>query len=131
VNRIPRVLLRIALLPVGLVRLVSRLLGRLLGTLFAPVTRKFDSSEYLSSLINSLSSAMATRRGLPILVGTALLVVSWITHGIVLAVLVSTANYDRNLYLLCIPFTLVHLGILAGFTGTMLAIPLGQGYKDK
>jgi hypothetical protein len=33
--------------------------------------------------------------------------------------------------LLCIPFTLLHLGVLVGFTGTMLAIPLGQGYKDK
>jgi hypothetical protein len=131
VNRVLRFLPRVLLLPVSLIRLAGRLLGRVVGTLLAPATQKFDSSENLSNLINSLSSSMATQRGLPILVGTALLVLSWITHGIVLVVLVSTDTFDRNLYWLCIPFTLMHLGVLAGFTGTMLAIPLGQGYKDK
>jgi hypothetical protein len=131
VNRVLRFLLRVLLLPVGLIRLAGRLFGRVMGTLLAPVTQKFDSSENLSNLINSLSSSMATQRGLPILVGTGLLVLSWITHGVVLVALVSTDTFDRNLYWLCIPFTLMHLGVLAGFTGTMLAIPLGQGYKDK
>jgi hypothetical protein len=111
--------------------MVGRWFRRVLGILLAPAIQKFDRSENLSNLINSLSSSMATQRGLPILIGTGLLVLSLISHGIVLVVLVSTDSFDRNLYWLCIPFTLAHLGILAGFTGTMLAIPLGQGYKDK
>jgi hypothetical protein len=131
VNRVLRLLLRVIFLPLSLMRMVGRLFGRVLGMLLAPATQRFDSSENLSNLINSLSSSMATQRGLPILVGTGLLVLSLISHGIVLVVLVSTDTFDRNLYWLCIPFTLMHLGVLAGFTGTMLAIPLGQGYKDK
>ncbi len=130
-NRVWRFLLRVVLLPITVLRLFGRLVGRAVGTLFEPAVRRVDASDRLSGLINSLSSAMATQRGLPILVGTALLVVSLIAHAVVLAILVSSDGFDRNLYLLCIPFTLMHLGILAGFTGTMLAIPLGQGYKDK
>lgn len=130
-NRVWRFLLSVILLPVTAVRVIGGLVWRVLGVLFEPVVRRFDASERLSGSINSLSSAMATQRGLPILVGTGLLVASLIAHGVVLVVLVSTDRFDRDLYLLCIPFALLHLGILAGFTGTMLAIPLGQGYKDK
>jgi hypothetical protein len=131
VSGIWRVLLRIILLPVTILRLFGRLVWRGLGTFVEPVTRRLDASERLSNLIGSLSSAMATQRGLPILVGTGLLVASLVAHAVVLVILVSSDGFDRNLYWLCIPFALLHLGILAGFTGTMLAIPLGQGYKDK
>ncbi|NDJ78620.1 MAG: hypothetical protein GYB65_20415 [Chloroflexi bacterium] len=55
---------------------------------------------------------------------------SWIVHGLILVVMVSTNSFDRNLYWLCIPFTLLHVGVLFGFVGIMLATPLGQGYKD-
>lgn len=130
-NRVSRFLLRVILLPVAILRLIGRFIGRTLGTVFEPAVRRIDASEQLSGVINSLSSSMATQRGLPILVGTGFLVASVIAHALVLAILVSRDGYDRNLYWLCIPFTLLHVGILAGFTGTMLAIPLGQGYKDK
>lgn len=130
-NRALRLLLKIVLLPITLLRLIMRPVGRLLNPLFAPAVRVIDSSERLSNSINSLSSAMATQRGLPLVVGTGILILSLIAHGIVLVALVSTDNYDRNLYWLCIPFTLMHVGVLAGFTGAMLATPLGQGYKDK
>lgn len=130
-NRALRVLLKIILLPVTLLRLIGRPVGRLFSPLFAPAIRAFDSSERLSNSIDSLSSSMATQRGLPLVVGTGILILSLIAHGVVLLALVSTDNYDRNLYWLCIPFTLMHVGVLAGFTGAMLATPLGQGYKDK
>ena len=119
------------LLPVNVLRVIGRFVWGVLGALVEPAVQWIDASERLSKLINSLSSAMATQRGLPILIGTGLLVVSLITHAVVLVILVASDGFDRNLYLLCIPFTLMHLGVLAGFTGTMLAIPLGQGYKDK
>jgi hypothetical protein len=121
----------VIVLPVTALRVVGRFVWGMLGALFEPAVRRMDASERLSNLINSLSSAMATQRGLPILVGTALLVASLIAHAVVLVILVASDGFDRSLYLLCIPFTLMHLGVLAGFTGTMLAIPLGQGYKDK
>lgn len=130
-NQASRALLRIILLPLTVLRLIGRLVGRVLRVLFEPAAQRFDASDRLSNLISSLSSAMATQRGLPILVGTGLVVASLIAHAVVLVILVSSDGFDRNLYWLCIPFTMLHLGILAGFTGTMLAIPLGQGYKDK
>jgi small GTP-binding protein len=114
--------------PVGAssVRVVSfplRLAGRLLGVLLAPLGRRFDSSDTLSSLINQLSSSMATQRGLLLMIGTGLLVVSLLVHFAVVVMMVASGSFDRNLYWLCIPFTLVHAGVLIGFTGAMLAAP--------
>jgi hypothetical protein len=131
VNRITRVILSVVLLPFRLVQTVIRLIDRGLGWLLAPVFQQLDASSQLSSMVNSLSSSMATQRGLPLLIGTGLLLISLVAHGLVLAIMVSSDEFGRNLYWLCIPFTLLHVGVLAGFTGAMLAIPLGQGYKDK
>lgn len=74
---------------------------------------------------------MATQRGLLLMIGSGLLITSLITHFIVLVIMVSTDSFDSNLYWLCIPFTLLHVGVLIGFTGAMIATPLGQGYKDE
>jgi len=73
---------------------------------------------------------MATQRGLLLLLGTGLLILSLLVHALTVILLVSSESFDRNLYWLCIPSTLFHLGVLVGFTGVMLAVPLGQGYKD-
>jgi ABC-type polysaccharide/polyol phosphate export permease len=121
----------VVLLPVTLLRLAVRALGRLLGRLLRPFSGFVDSSERLSSAINSLSSSMATQRGLLLVIGTGILALSLVISGAVLVLLVSTDQFDHSLYWLCIPFALLHLGVLAGFTGLMLATPLGQGYKDK
>jgi hypothetical protein len=109
---------------------MGRLLVNILGLLFAPLIHRIDSSEALSTRINSISSSMATQRGLLLMVGTGILALSLVVHGIVMVLMVSTDSFDRNLYLLCVPVTLFHIGVLAGFTGAMLATPLGQGYKD-
>jgi hypothetical protein len=127
VSQIVARLMRVFLLPVRLLRLV----GRAMATVVQPLLSRVDSSGSLSSLIDSLSSSMASQRGLPLIVGTGILVLSLVTHAIVLVALVSTDAYDRNLYWLCIPFSLLHIGVLAGFTGAMLATPLGQSYRDK
>jgi hypothetical protein len=118
-------------LPARLLRYLIWPLQKLLGRLMAGPLEQMDESETLSRLINTLSSSMATQRGLPLMIGTVMLVVSLLTHGIVIGVLVYTSDLSRNLFWLCIPFTLLHLGVLAGFTGAMLATPLGQGYQDK
>jgi len=122
---------RVLAVIVWIIALPFRVAVGLLARLFRPLSVRLDSSKWLSDLINQISSSMATQRGLLLMIGTALLVVSLLAHGLVIIVLVTLADYNRNLYLLCIPSTILHLGVLAGFTGTMLAIPLGQGYQDK
>jgi hypothetical protein len=124
-------LLKIVLLPFTLLRLMIRALERLFSRFLGPLSQRVDSSDRLSSIINSLSSSMATQRGLLLVVGTGILVLSLAASGVVLVALVSTDQFGRSLYWLCIPFALLHVGVLAGFTGLMLATPLGQGYKDK
>ena len=127
--------LRVLILPARVVIFLFRLIAKaglsFLSVLFSPVLKRIDSSEGVSNWVDFLSSSMATQRGLPLMIGTVLLVLSAIVHALVLVALVSTSDFNRNLYLLCIPFALLHVGILAGFTGAMLAVPLGQGYKDK
>ena len=115
----------------SIIALPFRLMAGLLTRVFRPLSVRLDSSKWLSDLINQISSSMATQRGLLLMIGTALLVVSLLVHGLIIIILVTAADFNRNLYLLCIPSTMLHLGVLAGFTGTMLAIPLGQGYQDK
>lgn len=117
------VFFRLLLLPV-------RLLLRGIAGVLHPLGVRIDSSAALSNFINQLSSSMATQRGLLLMIGTGLLVLSLIGHAVVLVLMVSTSGYSRSLYLLCIPFALLHVGLLVGFTGTMIATPLGQGYKD-
>jgi hypothetical protein len=120
-------LIKVVLWPV---RLVIRLVVAILGRIFSPFVGRLDSSDNLSNFINQISSSMATQRGLLLMTGTVLLVLSLVVHGLVVVILVASSSFDRVLYWLCIPFMLFHVGVLVGFTGIMLATPLGQGYKD-
>ncbi|RPI93084.1 MAG: hypothetical protein EHM39_13115, partial [Chloroflexi bacterium] len=113
VNRMAQGVLGVGRLPLHLVQSVIRHIGRGLSRLFAPAVRRLDASPKLSNVINSLSSSMATQRGLLLLIGTVLLLLSLVTHAIVLLILVSSEDFGRNLYWLCIPFTLMHVGVLA------------------
>jgi len=124
------IVLRLILLPVMILRWLGRILGRIAGKALAPFASRIDSSDDLSNLLNSFSSSMASQRGLLLMIGTGILIVSLVTHGVVIMLLVSTESFDRSLYWLCLPAALLHIGILVGFTGAMLATPLGQGYRD-
>jgi hypothetical protein len=119
------------LLPFVLLGWVGRQIGaRLGGRLFGPLLKRIDASGWMSEYINRLSSSMATQRGLLLVLGTGILILSLFTHALVLILLVLSDSFSSNLYWLCIPFALLHLGVLTGFTGAMLAVPLGQGYKN-
>ncbi len=74
---------------------------------------------------------MATQRGLLLMIGTGVVVISLIAHILTVAILVTTADLSHYLYWLCLPFVLLHTGVLIGFVGIMLAVPLGQGYKNQ
>lgn len=99
--------------------------------MFRPLLNRLDSSPRLSRRIDRISSMMATQRGLLLIVGTVLVLLSLLAHGVVVFVLVVYYNLSVALYWLCLPATLFHLGVLSGFVGLMLATPLGQGYRDK
>lgn len=125
---------RLAILLAYLVRMpwvIVRTILRVLARLFSPMARVIDSSERLSRLINSLSSSMATQRGLLLVIGTGIVLFSLLAHGVTIILLVATDHFNRALYWLCVPATLLHVGILAGFVGILLAVPLGQGYKSQ
>lgn len=129
-GRFMSVVRRIVLVPFRLFVLLRGLLW-VITPIARPVLGYVDSSGGLSNYINQLSSSMAKQRGLLLVVGTGLLMLSLITHGIVVVGLVVSDAVSSNLYWICIPFTLLHVGVMVGFTGAMLAVPLGQGYKDK
>src|SRR5688572_29838494 len=99
--------------------------------IFRPLTNCLDASPGLSRRINRISSLMATQRGLLLLIGTGIVLLSLIAHAIVLVLLVTHYDLSSALYWLCLPAALLHVGVLTGFIGIMLATPLGQGYKDK
>jgi hypothetical protein len=83
------------------------------------VFRSFDRSTGIKNLIKWLSTSLATRRGLPVLVAIVLTVVSLIVHLI--------AAVSGNLLVTICGFTLLHVAILIGFLGVLLAEPLGRG----
>jgi hypothetical protein len=92
--------------------------------------RRVDSSPRISGFIMRLSSALSSRRGWPLMAGTVLIVVSFLTFGAVILGLVLSDNASSAWLWMCLPMTLLHLAIFAGFTGAMLATPLGEGYRD-
>ncbi len=99
--------------------------------MFRPLLNRLDSSPRLSRRIDRISSMMATQRGLLLIIGTGLVLLSLLAHGAVVIMLVTYYNLSAGLYWLCLPAALFHLGVLSGFVGLMLATPLGQGYRDK
>ncbi len=92
--------------------------------------RRVDSSPRISRFIMRLSTALATRRGWPLLSGTILIVISFVCFGIVIFGLVLSDSATSVWLWMCLPLTLLHAAIFAGFTGAMLATPLGEGYQD-
>ncbi|MGQ9850636.1 MAG: hypothetical protein ACUVSU_11375 [Aggregatilineaceae bacterium] len=113
------------------VRLIWRPIATIALTLARPLLRRIDSSARLSHTISELSSSMATQRGLLLLIGMVIVGLSLLVNVLVIAALVSAGRFDRSLSWLCLPAVLLHIGVILGFTGIMLAVPLGQGYKDR
>lgn len=130
-RQIATLLLRLLLLPFVILLVLLGLLGRTLKIALKPVLTSMDSSAKLSNLINSMSTVMATQRGLLLMIGTGIVALSFVVHIIVIVGLVATESFDRTLYWLLLPYALFHIGVLTGFVGIMLAVPLGQGYKSQ
>jgi hypothetical protein len=78
-----------------------------------------DRSPRISALIQWLSTSLSTRRGLPVMSAMLLTVVSLIVHII--------AAYSRDITIMICGFGVLHIAILIGFLGALLADPLGRG----
>ncbi len=91
---------------------------------------RFDRNRPLSRLLAWLPEFLSRRRGLPMLAGTTLVVISMLITPLLLLFIVSTSDVASVWLLMCIPACLLHVAVLLGFIGFMLAIPLGQGYGD-
>lgn len=89
-----------------------------------------DRNRRISRILRELSTALAARRGLPMLVGTILIVLSGLCFGAVLPMLVMSDEVASVWLWLCLPLGILHLGLFVGFLGFMLAEPLGTGYRS-
>jgi len=92
--------------------------------------RRIDESAVLSRLLSWVSTTLAVNRGLPMLAGTAMVVFSFILSGVFLFVITGADDVPDVWLLLCIPATLLHLGVIIGFIGFMMSAPLGSGYRE-
>ena len=78
-----------------------------------------DESPRLSRWIQWLSDNLAAQRGLPVMIAIGFTLLSLIVHIIWLA--------SGNVWIGVIGFILLHVAILIGFLGVLLAEPLGRG----
>jgi len=81
--------------------------------------RSLDQSQRIKELIKWLSSWLAAQRGLPVMAAIGLTVISFIVN--ILWVVSGSALVG-----LC-GFAFLHLAILIGLVGVLLADPLGRG----
>jgi hypothetical protein len=80
--------------------------------------RRIDESRGLGKLIEGLSGTLAKQRGLPILIGVGLVLVSFI---------ISLVNYAVNVPVLDLLWSITHhLGLLSALIGILLVEPLGK-----
>jgi hypothetical protein len=80
--------------------------------------RRIDRSPFLARLIASVSEFMARRRGLPVVCGIALVIISFVLQ-------LFDVYVDSTLLQLCAVVTL-NGGILIALIGLVLAQPLGK-----
>ncbi len=83
------------------------------------VYNSFDRSLALKNLIKWLSTTLASKRGVPVMVAIGLTILSLVVHIV--------AAISGNLIVGICGFTLLHIAILIGFVGVLLAEPLGRG----
>ncbi len=85
--------------------------------------RGLDNAGWLRRLLSYFRRTLPSRRGLLLLGGVALTVLSLLVH---ILYLISDTN---PLIGLC-GFLLLHIAIIVGFIGVLLAEALGRGYRD-
>ncbi len=82
--------------------------------------KQLDQSPRLAEFIKKLSSGLARRRGIPIMLAVVLTIVSLLLHLLALI-------FPQSAWLLACGFTILHVGIIIGLVGVLLIEPLGGG----
>jgi hypothetical protein len=80
--------------------------------------KSIDRNERLLRLVKRLSTALARHRGLPVVIGIALVIVSFILQTI------NVFSSSQVLSLLGV--IILHVGVLTALIGLLLAEPLGK-----
>jgi hypothetical protein len=80
--------------------------------------KKIDRSQALSRLIQKLSDSIARQRGLPVIIGIALVILSLIVQ--------SLNVWAGNQWLAFIGVILLHGGVLIALIGLTISTPLGK-----
>jgi len=82
--------------------------------------RQIDRSPRLSVWLQALSNNLSRRRGLPTLIAIGLIFISLILHLII-------DLFPTGHFVIVLADLFLHLGILIGLLGVLLAEPLGRG----
>ena len=80
--------------------------------------KRIDESSWLASRIASFSEFMAKRRGLPVVIGITLVVISFVLQ------LIDVYSTSRILHLIGV--ITLNVGILVALIGLLLSDPLGK-----
>ena len=88
--------------------------------MFNNLYRQIDQSKRLADILQNLSSGLAQRRGLPLIVAISLVILSLVVHLIL-------AFDPSSVILSIVAFVLLHLAILVGLIGVLFAEPVGRG----
>lgn len=80
--------------------------------------KRLDESTLLTGLLQRASNVLARQRGLPVVLGIVLIIASFAVHVI-------NVSVDSS-WLELVGVILLHLGLLSGLIGLLLATPLGK-----
>jgi hypothetical protein len=80
--------------------------------------RRVDQSPRLARFLEWLSEFMAKRRGLPVVIGIAVVVISFILQ------LIESFAPSQSLHILAV--ITLYVGVLAALIGLLLGAPLGK-----
>lgn len=89
-----------------------------------------DQNKQLGKLLSAFSALLAVYRGLPMLAGTGLVLLSLIASACLIPLIVNSKDVPDIWLWLCLPALLLHLGIITAFIGFMMSEPLGRGYQE-
>ena len=92
--------------------------------------RFIDRSPKISRLLERTTATLARQRGLPLVAGVVLVVMSLILFAIILFGLVSSDKAPSAFLWFCLPLCLIHLAVFLGFLGAMIAVPLGEDFRS-
>jgi hypothetical protein len=89
-----------------------------------------DKNPRIGKLLTRISAVWAVNRGLPMIFGAALVLLSCGLTGLILPLIVSTEAVADIWLLMCLPALILHGGIFIGFLGFMMSQPMGAGYRE-